>query len=86
MNHFLSGTELNEDYRVMSGSHLDNAETAKQAGVGTLVLTHLQPDLDAYGVREKMLTEMSAIYSGNIVVGEDLMEIPMSVTAHKTAD
>jgi len=86
MNHFLSGTELNEDYRIMSGSHLDNAETAKQAGVGTLVLTHLQPDLDGVGVKERMVAEMSAIYSGNIVVGEDLMQVPITPPKHKTAD
>jgi len=86
MNHFLSGTELNEDYRVMSGSHLDNAETAEKAGVRTLVLTHLQPDLDGFGVKEKMVAEMSAIYSGNIVVGEDLMEVPMTVSENGTAD
>jgi len=86
MNHFLSGTELNEDYRVMSGSHIDNAETAEQAGVGTLVLTHLQPNLDDFGVKEKMVAEMYTIYSGNIVVGEDLMEVPMTMAHHQTAD
>ena len=70
----------------MSGSHLDNAETAKQAEVGTLVLTHLQPDLDAFGVRERMVAEMSEIYSGNIVVGADLMQVSIKPPARKTAD
>lgn len=86
MNHFLSGTELNPEYRIMSGSHLDNAVTAKQAGVGRLVLTHLQPDLDAFGTRERMVTEMAAIFDSPIVVGHDRMEIPMKVPGFKTAD
>ena len=86
MNHFLSGTELNPEYRIMSGSHLDNAETAKQAGVGMLVLTHLQPDLDAFGTGERMVTQMAAVYDGPIVIGHDLMEIPMTVPEIKTAD
>ena len=86
MNHFLSGTELNPEYRIMSGSHLDNAETARQAGVGMLVLTHLQPDLDMFGTRERMVTEMVAVYDGPIIVGHDLMEIPMTVPGIKTAD
>lgn len=86
MNHFLTGTELNEDYRLMTGSHLDNAETAKRAGVGTLVLTHLQPDLDRVGVKERMVAEMAGIYDGNIVIGEDLMQIPLHAAIVKTAD
>ncbi|MBX2838145.1 MAG: MBL fold metallo-hydrolase [Gammaproteobacteria bacterium] len=86
MNHFLSGTELNHDYRIMSGSHLDNAETAKQAGVNTLVLTHLQPDLDKVGVKERMVSEMAEIYRGNIIVGADLMQIPMVPAKPFTAD
>ena len=86
MNHFLSGTELNPDYRVMSGSHMDNAETARQADVGMLVLTHLQPDLDAFGIGERMVTEMSDIFKGPIVIGHDLMEIPMQVAMHTVAD
>ncbi|MCY6381844.1 MBL fold metallo-hydrolase [Hoeflea prorocentri] len=86
MNHFLSGTELTPEYRVMSGSHLDNAATAKQAGVGMLVLTHLQPDLDRLGVRERMVSEIADIYNGPVIVGQDLMEIPMRVGEQKTAD
>ena len=70
----------------MSGSHLDNAETAKQAGVGTLVLTHLQPALDQFGVKEKMVAEMADIYDGEIVVGEDLMQVPLQPRDMKTAD
>jgi len=86
MNHFLSGTELHEEYRLMSGSHLDVAETAKQARAKTLVLTHLLPHLDRPGVKERMVAEMAAIYDGRIIVGEDLMTVPLSSAEHGTAD
>lgn len=86
MNHFLSGTELTPEYRIMSGSHIDNAETAKRAGVKVLVVTHMQPDLDSFGVKEQMVTEMSEVFGGNIVVGEDLMQVPMKVRKLGTAD
>ena len=86
MNHFLSGTELHEEYRLMSGSHLDVAETAKQARAKTLVLTHLLPHLDRPGVKERMVAEMAAIYNGRIIVGEDLMTVPLSSAEHGTAD
>ena len=86
MNHFLSGTELTPDYRQMSGSHLDNAETAKQAEVDILVLTHFLPILDKPGVKERMVSEMAEIFSGTIVLGEDLMQVPLSASEIETAD
>ncbi|MFM9849558.1 MAG: MBL fold metallo-hydrolase [Hyphomicrobiaceae bacterium] len=86
MNHFLSGTELHEEYRRMTGSHLDVAETAKQARAKTLVLTHLLPHLDQPGVKERMVAEMAKIYDGRIIVREDLMTVPLSSNPKTTAD
>jgi ribonuclease BN (tRNA processing enzyme) len=48
---------------------------AREAGVETLVLTHLQPEADASWVLDDAATE----FAGRIVVGEDLMEF---TTAH----
>lgn len=86
MNHFLSGREPTDEYRRASGSHLDNAEIARNAGVGMLVLTHLQPDLDTVGIRERMLGEMKEVFDGPIIVGEDLMTIPLKVPELGAAD
>lgn len=86
MNHFLSGTELTPEYRSMSGSHLDNAETAKRANVGMLVLTHFLPMLDRPGVKERMVAEMADIYTGSIILGEDLMQLPLRSIAPGMAD
>jgi len=85
MNHFLTGSELNNEYRLMSGSHLDNAETARLAGVKTLVLTHLQPNFDQPGVVEKMLAEMSTVFDGSIIVGRDLRQLPLHPPSSQTA-
>lgn len=79
MCHFLSGTEPSEAFRLSSGGHLDVAEVAKRANAKTLVLTHIVPMLDEPGVLERMVREMSGIYDGNIIIGRDLMEIPMHV-------
>jgi hypothetical protein len=33
--------------------------------------------MDVPGIRERIITEMSEIFSGNLFFGEDLMEIPV---------
>jgi DNA-binding transcriptional LysR family regulator len=55
MNHFLPGTELNPEYRIMSGSHLDNAETAKQA------CSALHDMATMYGLRRERIGHSSAL-------------------------
>src|SRR3546814_16534334 len=66
------------DLRAVCGNHIYTARVAKEAGVKTLVLTHMLEQIDQPGVREAMLREMMAIYDGNIIWGEDLMEIPVA--------
>jgi ribonuclease BN (tRNA processing enzyme) len=75
MMHFASGDERSQQFRKSSGSHLDVAEVARQAEVGTLVVTHVTPIIDAPGVRERLIAEMAKIYTGTIVWGEDLMSL-----------
>lgn len=77
MNSYFSGTEKSEPYRRGVGSHLDNAVIARDAGVGTLVLTHLSPQIDKPGVRERIVREIGEVFDGNVILGEDLMEIPI---------
>ncbi len=60
-----------------SSGHLEIARTARDAGVGRVVLTHLRPYMDASGVHQKLVSEMSAIFPGEIVVGEDLMVLEL---------
>ncbi|MFY0613669.1 MAG: MBL fold metallo-hydrolase [Hyphomicrobiaceae bacterium] len=77
MNHYYSGSEPNEAYRRFCGNHIDTAHVAQQAGVGTVVLTHMTEQIDHPGLREKIIAEMSAIFKGGIIWGEDGMAIPM---------
>lgn len=55
-----------------SSGHLEIARTAQAAGVGKVVLTHLRPHMDADGVHDRIRAEMSKIYAGEVVIGEDL--------------
>ncbi len=77
MNHYRSGTEPTKIYRAVCGNHIDTAKVAKKAGVKTLVLSHFLEQIDQPGVREEILREMMQIFDGNIIWGEDLMEIPI---------
>jgi ribonuclease BN (tRNA processing enzyme) len=48
------------------------ARMAAEAGVRTLVLTHIAPNLDAPQVREAALRDAAAVFLGTIVFGEEL--------------
>jgi len=50
------------------------------------VLTHLLPQLDKVGIKERMVTEMADVFDGAIIVGEDLMEIPLKLAPPEMAD
>jgi ribonuclease BN (tRNA processing enzyme) len=77
MNHYFSGRELSAAYRQACGNHRDNAAAARDAGVRTLVLTHLSAEFDDAGVRERALAEIREIFDGEVVWGEDLMELTL---------
>jgi ribonuclease BN (tRNA processing enzyme) len=75
MMHFASGTEPSEQFRRSSGGHLDVAEVARRAEVGALVITHVTSRIDMPATRERLISEMSKIYDGPIIWGEDLMTL-----------
>jgi ribonuclease BN (tRNA processing enzyme) len=78
MNHHFSGAEPSESYRRACGNHADNAEVARRAGVGMLVLTHLLPELDAPERQRQMLDAIAKVFDGQVVIGEDLMRIEVA--------
>jgi ribonuclease Z len=45
------------------------------------VTLHITEQLDAPGVRERVVAEMSRVYKGNIVFGTDLLRIPFGSVA-----
>ncbi len=81
MNHYFSGTEPTEIYRKVCGNHVDTATVARDAGVKTVVLTHMLEQIDQPGIRERIIREMAAIFDGDIIWGEDLLQIPLEAPA-----
>jgi len=75
MNHHYSGKEPSAAYRAACGNHEDNAQLAARAGVKTLVLTHILPGLDGPGVHDAITREIGRVFSGQVIWGQDLMEI-----------
>jgi ribonuclease Z len=78
MNHYFSGTAPSPAYRAACGNHKDNAETAKRAGVKTLVLTHFLGQIDQPRIREQIMHEIQEVFGGKVVWGEDLMQLGFS--------
>lgn len=62
-----------------NGGHIDVVEIATRANAKTLVVTHMPASLDEPGILERMVYEMHQIYDGNIVVGRDLLEVPVKL-------
>jgi ribonuclease BN (tRNA processing enzyme) len=81
MNHHFSGTEPSASYRAACGNHRDNALIAQRAGVKTLVLTHILPQLDQPGIREQIVHEIKQEFAGTVILGQDLMEISLPQSA-----
>ncbi len=76
MCYFISGTFAKAKTPTSSG-HMECARIAAEGNVRTLVATHFTPQLDAHGVKERCIAQMSEVYKGRIIWGEDLMEIPL---------
>lgn len=81
MCQYLSGTALSPAYARACMGHLELARLGATAGVKNLVLSHVTEQMDRPGVRERVIAEMAAIYTGSLFFGEDLMEIPLAPPA-----
>ncbi len=77
MCHFLNGVETDPRITTSCSGHLDAARTAAAAGVEKLVLIHLTEQIARPGIRERMLAEAAEVFAGTIILGEDLLEIPL---------
>jgi ribonuclease BN (tRNA processing enzyme) len=86
MCHFETGTEPTPFFRETNGSHLDVAEIAQRAGAKTLVLTHFPPPMDVPGLLERLVHEMHSVYSGRIIIGHDLLQVPIKASRNTKFD
>ncbi len=81
MAYQISGTAPGPEWTRGAAGHLEAARAAADAGARTLVVSHLSGQMDAPGVRERLIAEMAGVYGGNIVWGEDLMRVPVEPPA-----
>ena len=77
MCHFVNGVVTDPRLTSCCSGHLDAARTAKEAKVRTLVLVHLTQQVEQPGIRERVLHESAQIFDGQIILGEDLMDVPL---------
>lgn len=77
MCHFLNGEVTDTRMTGFCSGHLDAARSAADAGVDTLVLVHLTEQMQGPGVRERIVAEASTLFKGEIVYGEDLLQVPV---------
>lgn len=77
MCQYITGTEPSEEYTKGCMGHLELAQLGAKSGVRNLVMSHMLLQLDVPGVKERLISEMKSIYDGNLIWGEDLMEVPL---------
>lgn len=77
MCQYITGTEPSEAYTKGCMGHRELAELGAKAGVRTLVMSHMLLQMDVPGVKEKLIAEMQEVYKGNLIWGEDLMQVPV---------
>lgn len=56
------------------------AEIAKEAGVKKIILAHQGPNLDRPGSKERAIADMSKIFDGRIIFGEESMILDLGLT------
>lgn len=78
MCHFINGVVTDPRLTDCCSGHLDAARTARDANVRTLVLVHITEQVEQPGIRERVLHEAAEIFDGQIIFGEDLLEVPIT--------
>jgi len=86
MCQYITGTEPSEEYTKGCMGHMELAELGARAGVRNLVMSHMLLQMDVPGVRERLIAEMKEVYQGNLIWGEDLMQVPVTDPAPAKMD
>ena len=74
---YITGTVENRATQLGTSGHIEAARAAAAAGARRLVCTHIYDQFDQPGIRERVVAEMSRVYDGVIVIGEDLMQLSL---------
>jgi ribonuclease BN (tRNA processing enzyme) len=75
MCQYTAGTPLPPEATRTAASHIDVARMVAAAGARMLVLTHISQQLDEPLAKARVLRDIATLYAGDIVWGEDLMEL-----------
>jgi ribonuclease Z len=72
--------QMNMSETLLSGfcGTLDAAQLGRAAGARRLIVTHQSPHLALPGSRERAISDMVTIFSGEIVFGEESMQIDLN--------
>jgi ribonuclease BN (tRNA processing enzyme) len=81
MCHYLTGTAPSKSFAQSVMGHMELAELAATARAKSLVITHVTEQFDRPGVRERVIADIARVYPGNIIFGEDLLEVPVASPA-----
>jgi ribonuclease Z len=79
MCHRISGTHLSEAAKTTSSGHMEVAEFAAGARVRTCILSHISEQMDVPGIPERLLREIGGTFGGNLVWGQDLMQLDFDI-------
>lgn len=77
MCHYLSGTAPSKTFAAFAAGHMEVAEAAAEANAKSIVISHVAEQFDKPGLRERVIADISRVYSGNIFFGSDGMQIPV---------
>jgi ribonuclease BN (tRNA processing enzyme) len=75
--HFLNGDHTDPRLPSCCSGHLDAARLARDANVETLVLVHMPEALGRPEILERIVSEARHVFRGRIVVGRDLLDVPI---------
>ncbi len=77
MCHLVNGVVTDPRIVDCCGGHLDAARTAQEAGVKTLVLTHITEQVERPGMRERVIHEVCGVFKGGVIFAQDLLNVPL---------
>lgn len=74
---YLDGEPVEPETARFCSSHLDAARTAQAAGVRTLILTHVDEQIDRSDILDRMVDGAASVFDGEVIAGRDLQSIPV---------
>ncbi len=84
MCQYVTGEETDPRLTDTCSGHIEAAETARDANVDTLILTHITPQVEHPRVRERVILEAGQVSGCRVIFGEDLLEVPLDAKGEQS--